>query len=96
MYTKDKNQRITLRLTEEQFNFVKNNSEMLGVSPSDFLRMMVNVTMATEKASASLLENHKPEMVEDLTDRVKVLTEEYKKGEAERRENETTDIHDKL
>lgn len=47
MYTKDKNTRITLRLNEEQFSFVKANADLLGVSPSEFLRMVVNCTMAT-------------------------------------------------
>ena len=45
MYMNDKKNRITLRLTDEQFNFVKATSDTMGVSPSDFLRMVVNVTM---------------------------------------------------
>lgn len=49
MYTKDKAQRITLRLSEDQFDFVKKNADVLGVSPSEFLRMVVNATMATTK-----------------------------------------------
>ena len=49
MYTKDKNQRITLRLNADQFGFVQAQSELLGVSPSDFLRMIVNTTMAVTK-----------------------------------------------
>ena len=47
MYTKDKACRITLRLNEEQFEFVKANADILGVSPSEFLRMVVNASMAT-------------------------------------------------
>lgn len=46
MYTKDKAQRITLRLNENQFNFVKSNADVLGVSPSEFLRMVINASMA--------------------------------------------------
>lgn len=49
MYTKDKCQRITLRLNEDQFTFVKANADLLGVSPSEFLRMVVNASMATSK-----------------------------------------------
>lgn len=49
MYTKDKNQRITLRLNPQQFDFVQTQSELLGVSPSDFLRMMVNASMSVTK-----------------------------------------------
>jgi predicted DNA binding CopG/RHH family protein len=45
MYTKDKSNRITLRLNEEQFGFVKGSAERYGVSPSDFLRMVINSTM---------------------------------------------------
>lgn len=51
MYTKDKLNRITLRLNDEQFEFVKQNADILGVSPSEFLRMVVNATLATSKAA---------------------------------------------
>lgn len=57
MYTKDKQNRITLRLNDAQFNHVKWQADMLGVSPSEFLRMVVNASMvATEKASAKIKE----------------------------------------
>ena len=49
MYTKDKNQRVTLRLNAEQFEFVKTVADALGVSPSEYLRMMVNLSMAGAK-----------------------------------------------
>lgn len=45
MYTKDKSNRITLRLNDRQFEFVKGSAERYGVSPSDFLRMVINSTM---------------------------------------------------
>ena len=62
MYTKDKNQRITLRLNEEQFEYVKLNADVLGVSPSDFLRMVINASLATSKthkAQVTLVEKGK-------------------------------------
>ena len=65
MYTKDKGFRVTLRLNERQFMFVKDSADRYGVSPSDFLRMVINVTMFGEE-------------------------------EGERRENEQTNINDKL
>lgn len=49
MYEKNKTQRVTLRLSEEQFGYVKGNADLLGVSPSDFLRMVINATMAMSK-----------------------------------------------
>lgn len=45
MYLKDKSTRITLRLNERQFNFVKQSADILEVSPSDFLRLVINQTM---------------------------------------------------
>ena len=50
MYTGDKNQRITLRLNPAQFAFIQTNAEIMGVSPSDFLRMMINSVMTMREA----------------------------------------------
>lgn len=49
MYLKDKNHRITLRLNDEQFDFVRATAEMLDVAPSDFLRMVINTAMTTNR-----------------------------------------------
>lgn len=49
MYTKDKNHRITLRLNDEQMDFVRRSSELLDCSPSDFLRMVINLTLSGAK-----------------------------------------------
>ena len=56
MYIKDKLFRITLRLNEEQFTFVKDQADILGVSPSEFLRMVVNASLATNKKLAEKLQ----------------------------------------
>lgn len=56
MYTKDKNNRITLRLNDEQFEYVKANADMLGVSPSDFLRMVINASLSTSKTHQAKIE----------------------------------------
>lgn len=42
MYEKDKRQRITLRLSDEQFDFIKAQTDVLGITPSDYIRMLVN------------------------------------------------------
>ena len=49
MNLKDKTNRITLRLNDNQFNFVKASADVLGVSPSEFLRMVVNASMVSSK-----------------------------------------------
>lgn len=41
--------RITLRLNEEQYEFLIKVSSILGVSPSDYLRMAVNSGMVATK-----------------------------------------------
>lgn len=57
MYTNDKVQRITLRLNDSQFEFVKNQADTLGVSPSEFLRMVINSAMVTSaKAHEKLMQ----------------------------------------
>lgn len=65
MYTKDKNNRITLRLNDEQFEFVKANADMLDVSPSEFLRMVVNSTMSLTK-KAMQKANERLEALEEV------------------------------
>ena len=50
MYEKDKKTRITLRVTEDQMAFLREQTGVLGISPSDYLRMVINATMALARA----------------------------------------------
>lgn len=84
MYTKDKSNRITLRLNDQQFNFVKSSADVLGVSPSDFLRMVVNLAMASSDLSKEKVDNLNEEDIATLFER------------GLRRENEKTDNDDQL
>lgn len=77
MYLKDKPCRITLRLSEAQFAHVKNSADMLGVSPSEFLRMVVNLSMATSNK------------VDEIAG---AAAESIKKGLAEGRANDKTSV----
>ena len=56
MYLNDKTNRITLRLNDNQFQFVKLNSDTLGVSPSEFLRMVINATMTLTNNTIDVLQ----------------------------------------
>lgn len=56
MYQKDKKNRITLRLNDEQFAFVSSSAEVLDVSPSDFLRMVINTTMVVSNSTANIIQ----------------------------------------
>lgn len=43
------NHRMTLRLNDEQYNFILECAKLLGVSPSDYIRMSVNAGMVQVK-----------------------------------------------
>lgn len=43
--------RLTLRLTDKQFDFLTNVSTLLGTTPSDYLRMAVNTSMIASSKS---------------------------------------------
>lgn len=88
MYTKDKNNRITLRLNDQQMEFVKASAEPLDVSPSEFLRMVINATMAASKAATIKAERINRAIDRELT--------QIQFEEGSRRENETTVQHDQL
>ena len=49
--------RVTLRLNEEQYEFLIKVSSILGVSPSDYLRMTVNSGMVATKNGIDELSN---------------------------------------
>lgn len=49
--------RVTLRLTDEQYEFLINVSSVLGVSPSDYIRMSVNAGMVAMKNDINDIRN---------------------------------------
>ena len=86
MYTQDKTNRITLRLNQDQFDYLKKSSDFLSVSPSEFLRMVINATMAMEQSGSLAKAFNKG--IE--------ANEALKREEEARRENETSSQYDKL
>lgn len=65
MYLKDKNHRITLRLNDTQFEFIRVNCAVLGVSPSDYLRMLVNSFMTISHAGQDAVKKTLEERTDD-------------------------------
>lgn len=51
--------RLTLRLTDGQMDFLAKVSEILGVTPSDYIRMSLNAGMVSTSASIDSLVNGK-------------------------------------
>ncbi len=54
MYEKDKRTRITVRLSEDQFQSIKVKADLLGISPSEFIRMLINSMMYFEKTQSPI------------------------------------------
>lgn len=69
MYTQDKSHRITLRVNDNQFEFIKQSADMLGVSPSDFLRMVINLTMTSTQISKECVEKVDRELEKEVVRR---------------------------
>lgn len=95
MYEKDKKQRLTVRVNQEQFDTIRKNAEMLGIAPSDFVRMLINSFMFAEKASQKDMDGLS-KATEGLAEAfvgtsVKIAKEELKK-EAKGRENDKATI----
>lgn len=86
MYTLDKKERITLRLNEKQFAYVKTSADFLGVSPSEYLRMLVNMVMSTDDLIKEKAQD------ENAPPTPPTITQSLK--EDLRRENEKPDIND--
>ena len=61
MYEKDKKTRITLRLSEEQMTFVLNDSQMLGSSPSEYIRMLISTCISMSKKMKEQMEDKRRE-----------------------------------
>ena len=61
MYEKDKKTRITLRLSEEQMNFVLNDSQTLGISPSEYIRMLISTCFSMSKKLKNQMEDKRRE-----------------------------------
>ncbi len=51
------NHRITLRLNDEQYEFIIKVSGILGISPSDYLRMSINSGMVATKSNLDTIAN---------------------------------------
>lgn len=49
--TKDKRVRITIRMNEELFYFIKEQGDSLGVSPSEYIRLALMSAKALCKAT---------------------------------------------
>jgi len=84
MYTNDKTHRITLRLNDEQFEHVTRTAKVMGISPSELLRIFINVSIASEKYP------------DDVERAAANFLKEHDERNGAGRENDKTDIDDNI
>lgn len=87
MYEKNKSKRITLRLSEELFDYLSFSADSMGISPSDFLRMVITFAMNSNTSAAGTV----PDVPESCQ-----WASAMGKERSLRRENEKAYINDKL
>ena len=58
--------RITLRLSDKQMDFLKDVSEIMGVSPSDYLRMTINAAAVSMAHKIDQMKKGEVGMHEDV------------------------------
>jgi antitoxin component of RelBE/YafQ-DinJ toxin-antitoxin module len=49
--------RITLRVTDEQMEYLAKVSEIMGVTPSEYIRMTINVAMVASRKDIDRMAN---------------------------------------
>lgn len=80
----DKLHRVTVRFNDRQFDYLTLMSDVLDVSISEFLRMSVNAMIYADKNTPK------------ATELKNVVKTTEKESEVAGRENDKTNIHDKL
>lgn len=57
MYTKDLTEKMTVRFTKEQMNFIKELSDKQAISDSDFVRQCVDFMLVTSAMTERVMES---------------------------------------
>ena len=52
------NHRVTLRLNDDQYNFLIGISEIMGVTPSEYMRMVINTGLVASDGDVNNLLNN--------------------------------------
>ena len=52
------NHRVTLRLNDDQYNFLFDFSEIMGVTPSEYMRMVINTGLVASDGDVNNLLNN--------------------------------------
>lgn len=88
MYTSDKTERLNLRLTKDQMDFVVKMAQITGLTPSEYIRSSISAMMYGWAKTEERLDK----LAEASDDMAKILVKE----EVARLENDKTSINGKL
>lgn len=80
MYAKDKTIRITIRLDKKSSDFVDNQSQELGLTPSAYVRQMIYTQMYAQKSLTEVIKQTISKQLEST-------------GKASKDENNETNIN---
>ena len=58
--------RLTLRLSDKQMDFLRSVSDIMGVSPSEYLRMTINAAAVSMSKKIDLMKKGEVGMYEDV------------------------------
>ena len=78
------NHRVTLRLNDDQYNFLIGMSSVLDVTPSDYIRMVINAGLVSSGGDVNAILNKGIELSNNI------------QGGVGTNENVKTDSNDKL
>ena len=58
--------RLTLRLSDKQMDFLRSVSDIMGVSPSEYLRMTINTAAVSMSQKIEMMKKGEVGMYEDV------------------------------
>lgn len=80
MYTKDLVRRVTIRLDDELATAVTECSSMVGVSPSEWVRMVLHSYVRMMAKTAEAVQDGMKPLINDKTSTVKAVGNAHKKN----------------
>lgn len=59
MYTKDKDKKLTVRLNEGQWNYLKGTADSFGVTPSQWIRIIIDTVRSGNNENIEIIRDNK-------------------------------------
>ena len=80
MYMGDLKHKMTLRLNDDLYKFVNVASEMYGISPSEYIRQVLNTAYYGLKKGLNGINKSLDELIEEYRENVRKGTEGFENG----------------